>query len=1052
MRFVLLALSRPLTVVIALIAVALASILAIQRMPVDIFPQVGDPAIYVAQPYGGMDAAQMEGFLTYYYEYHFLYITGIDHVESKSIQGAALMKLVFHQGTDMASAMGETIGYVNRARAFMPPGTVPPFVTRFDAGSVAIGQLVFSSDNHTQGELQNMALNQVRPLFATLEGVSAPPPFGGNQRAIVITLDPDKLQQHQISPEEAITAVSNGTLVLPSGNMWTGETNRIARTNATLGGNLDELLSTPIRPVSGTTVYLRDIGTIENGTDIITAYAHVNGKRTVYIPVTKRADASTLAVIQRVKTAMPEFRKAIPDDVDVRLEFDQSGYVAAAIRNLATEGLLGALLTGLMVLLFLRDWRSALIVVLNIPFALFAAVICLWAIGQTINIMTLGGLALAVGVLVDEATVSIENIHTQMQTGVSRARAVVEASQQTSVARFLSMLCVLAVFIPSFFMTGVSKQLFVPLSLAVGFAMISSYLLSSSLVPVFSTWLIRHARPIEEGKGLFGNLRTLYRRYLEIVLRLRWPLVAGYLGVAIGLLYVYLPRIGTEIFPDANAPLIRIRLRAAAGTRVEETERQVLKALDVIKREAGPDNVLITSDFMGLQPPSYPVNLIHLFTSGPGEAIIQVALKPNTPRGEELRERLRHGLQKELPGSTVSFEAADIVSQVMGFGSPTPVEVAVLGSNLADNYAFAQKLRNQVAALPFLRDLQFAQEQNYPTMDIDISRERAGQFGLTMADVARSVVPATSSSRFTQPNYWRDPNSGQAFQIQVELPQNRIQSMDSLGNIPVTKTGQPDTRLVNVATMKPGTIPGLIERNNGQRVVSLTANLHGITLGEAVPQLNKAIANAGTPPKGVSVVFRGQIPPLLNTISGLQTGVLLAIAIIFLLLAANFQSMKLAVAIILTIPAVLCGALFMLRITGTTLNIQSFMGAIMSIGIAVANSILLVSFAERLRLEGHTLVEAITEGAMGRLRPVLMTASAMIFGMVPMAIGASEGGSQAAPLGRAVIGGLIVSTFATLTILPSIYAILQAKASVKSPSLNPLDPRSSYYDAPEPTL
>jgi len=1052
MRFVLLALSRPLTVVIALIAVALASILAIQRMPVDIFPQVGDPAIYVAQPYGGMDAAQMEGFLTYYYEYHFLYITGIDHVESKSIQGAALMKLVFHQGTDMASAMGETIGYVNRARAFMPPGTVPPFVTRFDAGSVAIGQLVFSSDNHTQGELQNMALNQVRPLFATLEGVSAPPPFGGNQRAIVVTLDPDKLQQHQISPEEAITAVSNATLVLPSGNMWTGETNRIARTNATLGGNLDELLSTPIRPVSGTTVYLRDIGTIENGTDIITAYAHVNGKRTVYIPVTKRADASTLAVIQRVKTAMPEFRKAIPDDVDVRLEFDQSGYVAAAIRNLATEGLLGALLTGLMVLLFLRDWRSALIVVLNIPFALFAAVICLRATGQTINIMTLGGLALAVGVLVDEATVSIENIHTQMQTGISRARAVVEASQQTSVARFLSMLCVLAVFIPSFFMTGVSKQLFVPLSLAVGFAMISSYLLSSSLVPVFSTWLIRHARPIEEGKGLFGNLRALYRRYLEIVLRLRWPLVAGYLAIAIGLLFVYLPRIGTEIFPDANAPLIRIRLRAAAGTRVEETERQVLKALDVIKREAGPDNVLITSDFMGLQPPSYPVNLIHLFTSGPGEAIIQVALKPNTPRGEELRERLRHGLQKELPGSTVSFEAADIVSQVMGFGSPTPVEVAVLGSSLADNYAFAQKLRNQVAALPFLRDLQFAQEQDYPTMDIDISRERAGQFGLTMADVARSVVPATSSSRFTQPNYWRDPNSGQAFQIQVELPQNRIQSMDSLGNIPVTKTGQPDTRLVNVATMTPGTIPGLIERNNGQRVVSLTANLHGITLGEAVPQLNKAIANAGTPPKGVSVVFRGQIPPLLNTISGLQTGLLLAIAIIFLLLAANFQSMKLAVAIILTIPAVLCGALFMLRITGTTLNIQSFMGAIMSIGIAVANSILLVSFAERLRMEGHTLIEAITEGAMGRLRPVLMTASAMIFGMIPMAIGASEGGSQAAPLGRAVIGGLIVSTFATLTILPSIYAILQAKASVKSPSLNPLDPRSSYYDAPEPTL
>src|ERR1051326_2953146 len=394
MRFVLLALSRPLTIVIALIAIALASIVAIRRMPVDIFPKGGDPAIYVAQPYGGMDPAQMEGFLTYYYEYHFLYITGIDHVESKSIQGAALMKLVFHQGTDMASAMGETIGYVNRARAFMPPGTVPPFVTRFDAGSVAVGQLVFSSDAHTQGELQDYAINRVRPLFATLPGVSAPPPFGGNQRTIVVTLDPDKLQQYQISPDEAIAAVSKGSLVMPSGNMWTGTINRIARTNAAIGGNLADLLSTPIRPVSGTTVYLRDIGTIENGTDLVSAYAHVNGRRTVYIPVTKRSDASTLAVINAVKASIPKFKNAVPEDVDVRLEFDQSPTVTNSIRNLVIEGFLGAFLTGLMVLIFLRDWRSALIVVMNIPFALLAAVILLWGTGQTINIMTLGGLAL----------------------------------------------------------------------------------------------------------------------------------------------------------------------------------------------------------------------------------------------------------------------------------------------------------------------------------------------------------------------------------------------------------------------------------------------------------------------------------------------------------------------------------------------------------------------------------------------------------------------------------------------------------------------------------
>ena len=399
--------------------------------------------------------------------------------------------------------------------------------------------------------------------------------------------------------------------------------------------------------------------------------------------------------------------------------------------------------------------------------------------------MTLGGLALAVGVLVDEATVEIENIHTQMLPGVSRARAVVEACNRTAMARLLSMFCILAVFVPSFFMVGVSRQLFVPLSLAVAFSMIASYLLSSSLVPVFSTWLMREAHRGEEHEGIFGHLRSFYESYLRLVLRLRWPLVVGYLAVAFGLLYVLLPRIGTELFPDANAPLLRVRLRAPAGTRIEETERIVLRALNVIQQDAGQDNVLITSDFMGVVPSSYPVDLIHLFTSGPQEAIIQVAVKPDTPRGEALRERIRGDLRSQLPACQVSFEAADIVSQVMSFGSPTPIEVAVQGPSLAADYGYAQKVQSQLAKLDFVRDLQFAQEYNYPTLDININRDRAGQFGLTMADVARSVVPATSSSRFTEPNYWRDPNSGNAFQIQVELPQNRMQSVQNVGELPI---------------------------------------------------------------------------------------------------------------------------------------------------------------------------------------------------------------------------------------------------------------------------
>jgi len=1046
MRFVLAALSRPITVVVALVTIALFAFLAARRMPVDIFPQVGEPAIYVAQPYAGMDPAQMEGYLTYYFEYHFLYITGISRVESKSIQGAALMKLVFHEGTNMAQAMAETVGYVNRARAFMPPGTVPPFITRFDAGSVAVGQLVFSSATHTQGELQDYALNRVRPLFATLPGVSAPPPFGGNQRTIVVTLDPDKLQQYKISPEEAISAVNKATLVMPSGNMWTGKLNRIVRTNAALGGNLAELLDTPIRPVSGPTVYLRDIGAIENGTDIITAYAHVNGKRTVYIPVTKRADASTLAVINAVKAALPDFKKVVPDDVDVSLQFDQSPFVTNSLRGLIFEGLLGAALTGLMVLIFLHDWRSAFIVILNIPFALLSAIILLWATGQTVNIMTLGGLALAVGVLVDEATVEIENIHAQMLPGVTRARAVMEACSRTALARLLSMICILAVFVPSFFMVGVSRQLFVPLSLAVAFSMIASYLLSSSLVPVFSTWIMREAHRGEEHEGIFGHLRSFYEQYLRLVLRFRWPAVIAYLAGAGALLYILLPRMGTELFPDANPAMLRVRLRAPAGTRIEETERMVLRALGVIQQEAGSNNVAITSDFLGVVPSSYPVDLIHLFTSGPQEAILQAALKPDAPRGEALRERIRASLHRELPDTQVSFEAGDIVSQVMSFGSPTPIEVAVQGPSLADDYGYAQRIQGQLAKLNFVRDLQFAQEYRYPTLDINIDRDRAGQFGLTMADVVHSVVPATSSSRFIDPNYWRDPNSGNAFQVQVELPQNRIQSIDDVGSLPVMPDGHSEPQLDHIAVLKPGTMPGLIERFNGQHIVSVTANIHGVTLGQAAQQLNRALAEAGTPPRAAKIVMRGQIPPLDQTISGLRTGLLLAVVVIFLLLSANFQSVRLAVAIILTVPAVLCGVLLMLWITGTTLNIQSFMGAIMAVGIAVANSILLVTFAERYRHERGSALEAARDGAASRLRAILMTASAMILGMVPVAIGFGEGGPQTAPLGRAVIGGLIVATFATLTILPSIYAILQGRASLTSPSLNPMDPASRYYE------
>jgi multidrug efflux pump subunit AcrB len=1047
MWLVMTAMRRPITIVVAVLSIVLTSVMAIQRMKVDIFPQLGAPAIYVAQPYGGMDPAQMEGYLTYYYEYHFLYITGIEHVESKNIQGIALMKLVFHPDTDMSQAMGEVVGYVNRARAFMPTGAVPPFIMRYDAGSVPVAQLVFSSETRTPGEMQDIALNRVRPIFATLPGVSAPPPFGGSQRTIVVRVDPDRLRQYRMSPEEVVLAVNRSSTVVPSGNVRTGDLIRIASTNATLGGNIQELLDAPMRIGNGPTVYLRDIGTISDTTDIIVGYAHVDGKRTVYIPVTKRADASTLDVIRNVRRALPAMRNVAPEDVKIDLVFDQSRYVVSALNGLVGEALLGALLTGLMVLVFLRDLRSSLIVVVTIPVALLSGVIALWVTGQTINIMTLGGLALAVGVLVDEATVEVENIHTHFAAGMPRARAVIEACRKTITPRLLSMLCVLAVFLPALFMTGIGRQLFIPLALAVGFAMLASYLISSTVVPVLSTWLLRggHNEP-----ALFERVRTRYRNRLDSLRRLRWLVVAGYAAVTALVIFLVLPRLGAEMFPRPQSRQLQLRLRAPTGTRLERTELIALRATDVIKQAVGPTNVAITTGFIGVPTPNYPINTIYLFTSGQHEAVIGVSLRDSAPPvTEALRDQLRHDLAKALPNVTVSFEAGDIISQVMSFGSPTPIEVAVQGPSLAVSRPFAEKVYAELKKIPTLRDLQYAQPLDYPSLQIQIDRDRAGQYGVTSADVARSLVAATSSSRYTDLNFWRDPGSGNGFQIQVEIPQSKMASIEDVSDLPVmpptASNGTARPLVADIARVDYGTTFGEVDRYNMQRVVSFTANIHDRPLGPVVTEIRRAIARAGAPPRGVNVFTRGQVPAFQDTLSGLRTGLLLSILVIFLLLAANFQSFRLALAVLSAVPAVLCGVLLMLFVTGTTLNVQSFMGAIMAIGISVANAILLVTFAENARRDGASAHDAAVEGGSGRLRAILMTAAAMIAGMIPMAVGTGER-AQAAPLGRAVIGGLLFATVATLTVLPSVYSLLQARARTVSPTLDPDDPKSRYHD------
>ena len=672
-------------------AVVLTGFLAIARMSRDVFPNLGVPVLYVAQPYGGMDPAQMEGFLVNYYEYHFLYVTGIEHVESKSIQGAALIKLQFQPGTDMAGAMAETVANVNRSRAFMPPGTVPPFVMRFDGGSVPVGDLVFSDESGKLSvkDLQDAALFRVRPLFATLPGVSAPPPFGGSPRAIVISADPDRLRAYNMSPDEIVQAITKGNTISPSGNVRFGNEIPMVPVNSVVT-DVRHLGDIAIRSDGTRTIFVRDIGTVANSSDIEFGYALVDGHRTVYIPVTKRADASTLSVVNLVKANIPKFQAVLPPGVKVSYEFDQSPFVIRAILGLTEEGLLGAALTGLMVLLFLRDWRSALVVVVNIPLSILAAMIALWATGQTVNLMTLGGLALAVGILVDEATVVIENVHSHLGRGVSLAQAAYDGTTETLVPNFLAMLCVLAVFISAFFMQGAARNLFIPLAMAVGFAMVASYALSTTLVPILLIWVLRTQRSSHgSDPSRFDRARDQYRNFLTRVVRRRSIVVPGYLAVA-GLIAVFVGgSLGRAIFPIVDAGQFTLRMSAPPGTRIEETEKLANKTLDIIRSEVGPENVGLSLGFVGVQSPAYPINTIYLWTNGPQEAVLQVQLKPQAGINvAELEERLRQKLSQELPDAHFSFEPSDIVRKVMSFGAPTPIEVAVSGPDFTKTSRF----------------------------------------------------------------------------------------------------------------------------------------------------------------------------------------------------------------------------------------------------------------------------------------------------------------------------------------------------------------------------
>jgi multidrug efflux pump subunit AcrB len=1043
------ALRRPITIIVLVVALAFSSVLAIMRTRVDIFPNLDLPVIYVAQPYGGMSPQQMEGFVSYYYEYHFLYINGIESVEAKSIQGTALLRLTFHPETNMSEALAQTISYVNRARAFMPPGTVSPFVIRYDAGTLPVGYMVFSSPSRTLAEIQDLALNRVRPLFATLPGVSSPPPFGGNQRTIVINIDPQKLQAYGLSPEKVVQALTSGNSIQPAGNADIGTTHTLVTTDSTVT-QINDLLSIPLKLGSGASVYIRDVGSVSDSSDLLAGYALLNGKRTIYIPVTKRPDASTLTVVKEVRQNLGRFQSLVPEDIKITYEFDQSAYVRGALMSVLREAIIGALLTGLTLLLFLRDWRSSLIVVVTIPFALLTAVILLKLSGQTINIMTLGGLALSVGVLVDEGTVLLENIHVHLDNGENTARAVLLASREVAVPRLLAMLCVMAVFIPSFFMTGPAQSLFLPLSLAVGFAMGASYLLSSSLVPVLANWMLKSKSETERQKphteGNFDRFRRRFGRALQKAMSIPTILLSAYGIVALLVLLFITPHIAEEIFPSAASTQFRLRVDAPDGTRVAVTEQLVKRVLASIRETVGDKNLDLSLGYVGTQGSSYPINAVFLWTSGPQQAIINVGLKPESSlQLAALEEQLRKKLPQQFPEAKFSFDPGDLISQTLSFGSSSLAEVTIAGPQYADVAGYAEHVRQKLAAVPELRDLEYEEPLHYPTVDIKVNRTMAGQLGATADSVGSAVVSATASSRFVAPSYWRDPRSGVSYQVQVQVPQPKMTSLADIGNIPVGSTTGGQPLLNQLADLRSSTVPGELDRQNGQWMLALSANLGGRDLRRANNAIEKAVIDAGAPPRGVTTAVRGQVSALQQIFGELAIGLLSAIGVILLLLTANFQSLKLALVVLSTAPAVLAGSVLMLFLTGTTLNLESFMGTIMAIGVAVANAILLVSFAEQNRLKGASAPEAARAAATERLRPVLMTSLAMIAGMIPMALAFGQGSEETAPLGRAVIGGLAVATVATLFLLPMVFGLAQRNAPTASRSLDPEDPNSKWF-------
>ncbi|HEX3658022.1 MAG TPA: efflux RND transporter permease subunit [Pirellulales bacterium] len=1064
------AMRHPITTLMLVVALISGGGLAYNRMRVDIFPSLHVPKIYVFLDYIGMSPDQIEGFIVNQLELYFQYVDGIQDINTRNIQQVALCELSFFPGTDMGQAMAQVVAMSDRAMSWMPKGTLPPMIMRMDAGSVPVGYLVFESDVTSIGALGDLAQNVIRPLVQKfVPGTVAISPFGPNMRSIVINVDPHKLLTYNLRPDDVTKAIASGNTIIPAGNIYVKDSMPVVANNATVV-DIKRLGDIPLK--IGENVYVRDVATISDDTDITYGYALVNGKKSVYLPIIKKDTGSTLTVVADIHKSMQLFRDAVPKDVKVDFEFDESPTVVAAVESVATEGLIGAGLTGLMILLFLGDLRSVIVVVANIPLALLGSLFGLWLTGNTINIMSLGGMALAIGILVDEATVTIENVHVQMQHTPNVATAVLHASNATAVPRLLALLCILSVFIPAFIMEDPLRSLFMPLTLGVGFAMISSYLLSSTFVPVLCVYLLKHmGHGHGEGKpGLFDRMLKVYGTFVQWFVRLRWVVVPCYLGACVLVLLGLGLQVGTELFPQIDSGQFVLRFRPPPGSNFELTRQMAVKCLEEIEKEAKPENIDITMGFVGQVAPNFGIDNMVLFMRGPDDGQVRVALNEESGiKLADFREKMRKVLpehvipwlatrleqgglskaeaERQSKLATFGFQPGDIVTSVMSFGSLTPIAVRVVGTDLTMVRRHAEKIASEMRRIPSLRDVGFEQMLDYPSVEVTIDREKAGLSGAKVEDVAHALVMATASTRFASLNYWVDVKTGFDYLVQIQVPPLRMEKPEDVEILPLESVNPLVNLMIrDVATVRPGTRPGELDRDMSQRYVTLTANVEGEDMGRASNHVIAAVAAAGEPPRGVRVELMGQLPPMMAMFKALGAGLVVAVFVIFILLTAYFESPRLALVSIGAVPGVLAGIAMILFCTHTSINIESFMGSIMCLGVSVSNSVMLVTFVNDHWKNGVPSVQAAISGASERLRPILMTACAMTVGMVPMALALERGSQMQAPLGLAVIGGLVMSTFATLLVVPSIFAIVIGGKMARSPSLYPDDKNSVHYD------